>query len=49
MIDGLKGPTVEDDTFRRKHDMDGKFSLYSIYMKGASQMPENKIGPSKHV
>ncbi|XP_015161001.1 uncharacterized protein [Solanum tuberosum] len=49
MIDGFKGTTIEDDTFRWKHDKDGKFSVGRIYRKEVSWMPENKIGPWKHV
>ncbi|WMV33859.1 hypothetical protein MTR67_027244 [Solanum verrucosum] len=49
MIDGFEGTTVEDDTFRWKHDKDGKFSVGRIYRKEVSWMPENKIGPWKHV
>ncbi|XP_055800457.1 uncharacterized protein LOC129869915 [Solanum dulcamara] len=49
MIDGFKGTTVEDDTFKWKHDKDGKFSVSRIYGKEVSRMPENKTGPWKHV
>lgn len=33
MIDGFKGTTVEDDTFKWKHDKDGRFSVGRIYAK----------------
>ncbi|WMV54210.1 hypothetical protein MTR67_047595 [Solanum verrucosum] len=49
IIDGFKGTTVEVYTFRWKHDKDGKFSVGRVYRKEVSWMPENKIGPWKHV
>ena len=49
MIDGFEGTTLEGDTFRWKHDKDGKFYVCRIYRKQVSWMPENKIGPWKHV
>ena len=42
MIDGFEGTTLEGDTFRWKHDKDGKFSVGRIYKKEVSWVTENK-------